>query len=308
MSVIPDKTKFEPSKETKNRWLYTRKSPFYAGNLRLEGLFHTHNFNVDVTWVVSAVALEFVAAGLIVGGALQKSNEKLIVAIVLTLLFMALDFFGMLLHHDPVAERLKSRNLATLNNGSQGRTGHLNNAKKFSSRKFAGTLMIVVSALIKIGSTLGYIALANLLVGVLLFIAYLLIMYVHLNHTGYAYSEYIFRKKLAKEHKEWASSQLELESLHGQKTPPKFIAKERPHSFTMELPLDRVDEKNSLNINGHAVHFRGREGSLYKYELITTGVLTDEDITHLGMGQSRLQQAELANACLTMQLNSQLNN
>lgn len=308
MSSIPDKTDFEPSPETKYRWLSTRKAPYFAGNLKLEGLFHTHHYNVDVTWVVSAIALELVAAGLIVGGALQKSNEKLIIAFGLTFLFMALDFFGMLLHHDPVAKRLRFRNLATLSSDQGSRIGYLNDAKRFSSRRFAGTLMIVISALIKIGATLGYIALANLLVGILLLIAYFLIMYVHLNHTGYAYSEFIFRKKVAKEHKEWAQSKLELSGIPGEGVGGLHSAQKRPHKFSTSFPLEKIDERNSLNINGHEVHLVTKKENFYEYRLIANGLLTDEDVTHLGMGQSAVQRAELAKACLDMQLNSQLNN
>ena len=49
---------FEPSKNVKNLWTFTRKSSFNAAGIRLPGLFVTKGFDVDYAAFVAVIFLE----------------------------------------------------------------------------------------------------------------------------------------------------------------------------------------------------------------------------------------------------------
>ncbi len=50
--------KFEPSKDVKNLWTYTRKSSFNAAGIKLPGLFITKGFDIDAAAFVAVIFLE----------------------------------------------------------------------------------------------------------------------------------------------------------------------------------------------------------------------------------------------------------
>lgn len=308
MSIIKDKLEFEPSKETKFLWLSTRKEPYFAGDLKLPGLFQTHNYSTDVARVIFAVAIEVGAACMIVGGALQKSNEKLFIAVAISVVFIIMDYMGMILHHSPVARRLQESNLVILAKDAATRQAHINSSKKFSSRRFWGTVLIVFSAIIKIVSAIGYLAQAGAIATVVLTIMFILVMYVHLYHTGYAYSEWKFRKKLLQEHKKWAEQAIVIRNNGSDADDNSLNAKARTLSFKISFELAKVTKGLDLQINGHSLKLLSANNNEYTYELHVKGLLTDDDVTHLCMGQLPHQKTELAKACLEIQLKDQLNN
>ena len=93
MPQIRDRFNFQPTNDSIEKWLGTRKVGFSAGYTPVPGFFQDYKVGADNYWLYLAIAGEFLGALLILFGGASKGGGFLYAAIVVVILFIILDFF-----------------------------------------------------------------------------------------------------------------------------------------------------------------------------------------------------------------------
>jgi hypothetical protein len=201
---------FAPSHATRNKWLFTRKRQYGAGNFRAPGLFGTHGFGKDAFLFTLAVALEIVglAAFYIFFG-----------SILFAVLFFVLDFLLAVLSHWNADRSTVLKNQRALlmpncnpdfqfsENKDLNRDGSLKTAPARLKWRSATLLRFKIYSGIFYGLIvlLGAIKVAGFINGwtetgeefgnipILIIVTYALVAGIHIYATGYFFAEVFFR-------------------------------------------------------------------------------------------------------------------
>lgn len=289
---------FEPSLATLKFWLNTRKSKTTKGG----GLFETDRFTLDRNWFVIAFLIELAAFFLTIwGGYLKYANTHkskiLILAVIASVLFVLLDYFGVLMHHKGSDDRTVAKSKLNyaqdpLLIGELKKQGY----PKFVPTQFVGFLCIFASAILKISALVLLISFLKKIAPVIT-IFYLIVMYVHLKHTGYWYFSWRTSKRINTEFQEFQKNK-------AIGMPSEFTVKKPPHRIEF-LSYFKLNE-TILCLNDRVrVRMVGSEGdsgkTKFHYELTCIGVLWDEDIVNVTKGFSYNIQQDLYEACIKIQ-------
>ncbi len=113
----PASESFEPSKDVKSHWLYTRKSSFNVAGLELPGLFTTHNFQKDTAAFVAVLFLEAWGLYNLLAAIGTLSSLSLGGAVAVFLVDIALAFA----RHLPAAVECRVKNSLILESSSEER-------------------------------------------------------------------------------------------------------------------------------------------------------------------------------------------
>ena len=224
--------------------------------------------------------------------------------------------------HKYVGDIQKIKNQILIESDKNTINGHLLTIstlnRKFS--KFLGIFLIILSSLLKIFAIflLNRFPLAFIMVMV---VAYCIVIYIHLAHSGYWLAENNLRKTFQKEYDIFA-----LAKVSGIVN-DQNISSQREMPFTTNIPLSIDEEiysgshkivnlktnvvkagsrllKYSPENNGSVIvePFNNQEEVFYNYSIQSKGVLTDEDILGFTHGQNTGQATIIAMACLDFQI------
>lgn len=314
MPEIPHKYRFMPNETAQQQWFATRKSPRTFGTQTLPGLFQTVGYGADIAWVVFALCVELCAVVLTVWGGYLKGGNFLVIAIVVVVLFVVFDFVGAIFHHRPVGKRCLIRNHIQYESDPV-EIGSLQKKLKsaYKTYRVFGVALIILSGLLKIGAmlVLGYLdTIFYLIMGAL----YLLVIYIHLNHTGYFLAEWRVSRLFKKQYREWEDcktkklgQQANIECPHDAKIKTEVFTTSIKLRDTEKIYYDSPDSLPEQN--GHRIVFLKEEvdkkgDKIYFYEFVVHGLLIDNDIEELINGQGPEQAGAIALACLKHQLSN----
>lgn len=279
MAYYDNANKFKPSVDTLKKWLKTRKAKLGIK----PGLFETVDSSTDQLWSIIALLIEMTALGLTLYGAWTKylitgKVAIMILAGILVFLFIVFDYIGILLHIHDEPDKVITRNTIKITSDSTRLKILYGNLEAISWRRFTSYILLFLSALLKIIALLQFVG-SSALVIIILTLFYLVVIYIHSQHTGYFLSYLSFNRALKLEYKEWLSSNTNGLTNQFQITQPDQIV------FTTNAPLFPIE--NKLFQNGRQkIYFTQKTSNSdssvsFEYTLTTEGCLWDEDITIL---------------------------
>lgn len=276
----PQPAEFKPSQEALLKWLNTRKP---SAEDELPGLFTTVKFSADQSWTIIAILIELMALGLTVYGAasLYQQNQNkanLFVAIIAVVLFVAFDVIGVLLHGSDRSGKVVTRSKIKITKNAAAKKLLINNAKKITNKEFFGILFLVLSAIIKIAAVialLGVIKATEAMFAVL-FLFYVVVVYIHVAHTGYWLSARQTARRFQREYNEFVQADIQGTAVGKLAIDKKVFTS--PHSMP-----GGVDEFQ----NGRQrISFIDRQTDEHGNPLVTMalesrGIMWDEDVVAL---------------------------
>jgi len=304
MPDIKDRFQFEPNANARRAWLSTRKKPITCGNQSLPGFYQTVDYEKDFGWVMLAACVESAAVILTIYGGFIKGGPYIIGSIIVVLLFLVFDIVGANFVHRNVAKKceIKSRILFTSDNGAK--QGLRNELKKGNGIVVLGILLIVISSVLKISAIL-LLGKFALLFYIVMSVLYLLVIYVHIAHTGYYLAERRTGIMFREQHELWAQDKMMHKENKVEEGNIRFsIRKPAPSSILeSEVKLNIVDKKS---VGEHSISFIKEEQKgdkkLFIYEIETNGLLKDDDINLFTNAQTDIQAGIIALACLKHQV------
>ena len=294
---------FMPSNETLNQWMKTRKTQ----NTSIPGLFETIGFATDQIWSFIAIIIESAALFLTTYGAWQmfQANHKLplfITAIILVVLFIAFDIIGIMLHGYESPRKVEIKNILVKEKDYNERKRLIDELESITWRQFLGTMLFLLSAALKIVAILVYFKTqAGMIVIAILTIFYLVVIYIHLYHTGYWLSALKTKKLLTREEEEWYKARQTDVSNPFQVNIPDLTL------FSTRAPIPFPGDQKKYDFNRATISFlqevNHEDGSKsFDYKLENNGCLWDEDIHGLIANFPSEFSKDLIEACKTLQL------
>lgn len=194
------------------KWLNTRKP---SDNDQVPGLFTTVKFSSDQSWTIIAALIELMALGLTLYGAisLYQQNENtanLFGAIVAVVLFIAFDVIGVLLHGGDRSQKVVNRSKVKISKDPAAKQILIAEAKKITNKEFFGVLFLVLSAIIKIAAFALLFGAINATIPmfIVLFLFYIVVVYIHVTHTGYWLSARQVAKRFRREYNEYVQGKI----------------------------------------------------------------------------------------------------
>ena len=276
----PQPAEFKPSQEALLKWLNTRKP---SAEDELPGLFTTVKFSADQSWTIIAILIELMALGLTVYGAasLYQQNQNkanLFVAIIAVVLFVAFDVIGVLLHGSDRSGKVVTRSKIKITKNAAAKKLLINNAKKITNKEFFGVLFLVLSAIIKIAAVVLLFGALNATIPmfIVLFLFYVVVVYIHVAHTGYWLSARQTARRFQREYNEFVQADIQGTAVGKLAIDKKVFSS--PHSMP-----GGVDEFQ----NGRQrISFIDRQTDEHGNPLVTMalesrGIMWDEDVVAL---------------------------
>lgn len=294
-------SRFKPSTNTLYKWLETRKS----SNGSKPGVFQTVNYSNDAGWTLIAFLIELAAFSLTVVGALNHYSQYqdkmvLVFAIVAAILFVAFDVVGVALHGAERADKTLAKAKIALTNEHNELERLYRKVNKTTFREFSGIVMMLMSAFIKIGAILLLAGFVGFHAVLILCLFYLVVIYIHMSHTGYYLSARKCAKMLKDEEEKWWDDQ--------------------EMGVGVELVEDRIVFQSPLSLPMGEEFRNGRQcvsvmdknetpdGVLYNIVITTKGLMWDEDVASLlqNFPSNTILYPILLRSCVQLQM-SQLN-
>ena len=301
MPEILNRFKFEPDSNARQNWLGTRKKPKPYGNQMLPGFYDTVAYEKDSSWVLLAVCIESVAIGLTLYGGFSKGGYFLFGAIIAVILFVIFDIVGANFFHRPKADRCKLNNLIFCTTDAGVRDGYRGELKRGLGFQIMGACFIVLSSALKIVAIL-LLGRFNLIFYVIMSIFYILVVYIHIEHTGYYLAERSTSRKFRKQHEIWANKTMKRNGGNGEEL--RYSARLLESRFPSEIMLTLVN--NEVAVGGHKITYIEVENignkQIYNYKITTNGILIDSDINLFLNNQNPTQAGIIALACLKHQV------
>ena len=323
MSIIQNPEDFQPSEESRKKWLSTRKHPQPIGIVNFPGYYKTDDYSIDSYWFLIALGIELVALIVTIIGGFSKSPGFGIISVIIVILFVFFDILGAKFVHKFVGEIQKIKNKILIENDPTKIEGYYLNIEKYktSFTVFLGIFLIILSSALKIFAIYVLNHRFPMPLMFIMTISYLLVIYIHIKHTGYWYAEYNLRKSFRVEYEKYAVGKvvgnIDNNNIAAVRKMP-FTTNIKlsfessifsgPHSITLENSTEVIHGSQvfiySPNNNGEArvESYSKQEGQFYNYMIKTKGVLTDEDIAGFTQGQNTGQASIIALACLNFQI------
>jgi hypothetical protein len=260
---------FVPSPAALKAWFSTRKnnSPFYPG------VFDTVGYSGDLAWTLIALFIELLASGVTLYGGLKTSFTYAILCVVIVVLFLGLDIIGVMLHKSKQADKCIHRNSAFVSKNPPVIAKHTELASRVSITEFLGILLIVFSAALKIlglvmffisGKSKGVVIIG---LGTLL---YIVVIYIHLTHTGYLISALSANRFFKREFNAWSDKL----------TKGQIISSPQINTITFNSAGMMIGP-NPINSGRQVFTLIGSSQGINQYTLETRGLLWDQDLINL---------------------------
>jgi hypothetical protein len=269
---------FEPTKDVKNLWTYTRKSSFNAAGIRLPGLFTTKNFDVDAAAFVAVLFLEaWGLFSLVSSFGLRNEEGGLNIfgiggAFALFLIDLALAF----LRHLPTGPECRYKNEWVLALTAQEQQKLLNqrSGRRWLAPICAFLILLVAGVKVYLFYMLNEGEITGLTASVL--VSYVFAALLHINNTGYFLAGLYFNRKIRKDYNKWANGAFDAHSY--------TIYGKRP--YAIEVSRDESISIKEANAGEHKIRQYIAESGEPIYFLETWGVLTDRELAALIVLQS----------------------
>ncbi len=218
-------------------------------------------------------------------------------AIIASVLFVLLDYFGVLMHHKGSDDRTVAK--SKLNYAQDPlQIGQLKKQAypKFVLSQFIGFICVFASALLKISALVLLISFLKKIAPVIT-IFYLIVMYVHLKHTGYWYFAWRTNNRMKAEFQDFQKDR-------ASGLPSQYSANNPPHRiqflsfYKLILPVSCLNDRVRVNLLGS----ESENGTAkYHYEITCKGILWDEDIVNVTAVFDHNFQQDLYEACVKIQ-------
>lgn len=295
---------FEPSLATLKIWLNTRKSKTLKG----AGIFETDKFAQDRILFVIAISIEVAAFILTIWGGYimsfaRHSAKPLVLAIIASILFVVLDYFGVLIHHKDIEEGTTAK--SKLNFAQDPilirelkRIAYRN----FTSSQLLGFFCILVSAILKISALLILLKFLGNIKQVF-YLFYLIVIYVHLKHTGFWYFAWKTNRRMKSEFQDFQKNR-------ASGLPSQYSARNPPHRIEFTSYHQSLENVTCLNDRVRIKflsEYKENRDLIYRYEITCKGILWDEDIVSVTQGFDLNFQQDVYESCVKMQ-HAQLGN
>ena len=295
-------SEFKPSNNTLNKWLETKKNSIGIK----PGLFETVNFSNDSSWTLIALLIEIGAFTITIFGSIMKYNanqEKmgLIFAIVAAFLFVAFDIVGVSLNGAERSNKTLARAKIAITNDPNILVRLHKTTKAVSFREFSGVVMLFISAFIKIGVVALASSISSNAIIIILSMFFLIVIYIHISHTGYYLSARKCSKMMRREENVWWE----------EKSKGINVEPIQPDRVVFQSPT-KLSNNESFQNGRQKIEFIEKvdtnEGYYYSLSLSSQGILWDEDIVSLlqNFDPMTLLYPSLFKACINLQL-TQLN-
>lgn len=293
-----------PSKTYREKYCYTRKHHHQLpAGIDLPGLFSTSGFDNDKRWFNIAMGIEILALFLTVRGGFSRGGNWIWLSILIAFFFILLDFVGAWLSHHNERNKAILRSQAALANDREAKQGFINESKKTTVRQIFGVTLIVFSSFLK------YVALfllGTFIAGILIIAAtlYLVVIYVHIYHTGFYLAEIrrlIQLKKDEKAHQLWSMlSEAERKKIQS----PLRAQIQTSGSEEYKDKLRTIN--GQITVGQNKIIEEIRDGITH-YQLHVKGLLTDDLILRFIEGQNDEQTRFIVKLCIKFQLTHQIN-
>lgn len=322
MSIIQHPADFQPTEDSRKKWLFTRKNEQKIGVLNFPGYYKTDGYSTDSFWFSLAIAVEIIAVIITIIGGFSKGLGLGIGSVIIVALFVFFDVLGAKLVHKFIGEIQKTKNLILIESDINVIKGHLLNISTLNSKfsKFLGYFLIILSSLLKVFAIFILNRFPLPFISIMV-ISYLLVIYIHIIHSGYWLAEYNLRKSFKNEYNSFARSKV------SGPVNTQNNSELRPMPFTTNIPLNingsilsgphKIDDLNTSFVsrgskvliyspenNGsvRAESYDNQVGPFYNYMINAMGVLTDNDIMGFTHSQNTGQASIIALACLDFQI------
>ncbi len=293
----PDK--FSPRMETLRSWLKTRKSNDNPG------LFLTEDYSRDSVWTTIAILIELSAVFLTSYGAIFSYLEKhkigtLTGAIIFVFLFVAFDIIGILLHGHDKPDKVILRSQMRFEKDDDNKRHQFAALNRISLRTFFGVILLLFSGILKIVAIGIFFKGITLPGQVILVLFYLVVIYIHIFHTGYWLAAIGVKKAIDNDYKQF------LYNRNQQLNNPFLVTQPTIRPFISPVPMNA--ENNSFNNGRQTIKFINRTEEnngavIFHYELISEGCMWGEEVTLLcNRFQEREFNRSLIDASISLQL------
>lgn len=268
--------KFEPSKDVKNLWTYTRKSSFNAAGIKLPGLFITKGFDIDAAAFVAVIFLELWGLYSIVSsiGLLSTEGSFNVLGLAVIVALFLIDVALALLRHLPAGPECRYSNNEVLATSPQAR-------QKLRNERGARMLLTPLCSILILGvagiKIYGFYMLNSgeingLTVSVL--VSYLFAALLHINNTGYFLYGLAFNRKIRREYSRWSNDADDAHeyTIYGTR------------QYPIDIPSDEKIKIREVSAGKHQIVHEG-EPPEQEYLIETYGILTDRELHALVVQQ-----------------------
>lgn len=250
---------FEPSAETKEMYLSTRKKEMTYGGFNHPGLFGTYNYSRDSQLFYVACVLEIIGLSLIV----YYAKIELFYAIVIVILAFLLDLIFAIWHHSPQSKLQENKIKKVLVQTGPRLEQITRKINKYNNTKAVLTVPLVIMAIIKIAVFHAAYGMIDIIM-LAIIISYIIVALIHIYITGYYISEFRRRKKRNKEYSIYINAESDTST---------FKSTIKSHSFN-------CNEK--LNVEKYADYgITKLENENTKYKIWANGLLKDSNLQEL---------------------------
>jgi hypothetical protein len=285
----PDAQSFEPSNQTRIAWYKTRKSTTSYGPVHLPGLFSSDGFSTDQIFFIMAMIVELAAVVVTIRGGMMMKTPIFIGSIVVVVLFLVLDYVGILFHHDQAGNRALWRNEILIPQEPEYLALLRRKLKKRTLKEDFGVLFLFLSGILKILAIAALNkALSSTIIIVLFSLFYIIVMYIHANHTGFWLAEFTLQRKIKKDHQVWSEGNGNSAQIY-------------VHQFSSPFSLGLAPGQ-SKRTNRQGLTCISKNQNDHVFKLDSVGLMWDTDVAAMCMGLQAQERAFLAIECLQLQL------
>jgi hypothetical protein len=304
MPEIIDNAHFEPSTATLKTWQGTRKNNFTCGNQEFSGFYQTSGISKDWGWVSLALIVEVIAILLTVYGGYSKGGAFLFGGIIVAVLFIILDYIGVLFHHSKVEEKCRWKNEFLTSDVNYKPIISKKFNKKYSKEVF-GLIFIILSSILKVLAV--YILMGTIISEIMILILavfYFLVIYIHLNHTGFVVWEMKTSLKMSKDYERYVKTYEKFKIGEIEEGNVINAVKVRETKFNSSFKFNNVETNRDLLIGVHKIILLEEKMDIFYYLIQTKGVLEDIHIKSFCMGLNETEARFIGLECLKHQLYS----
>lgn len=286
--IIKHKSDFQPSTESLEKWLSTRKSSVNVGGVPMPQFFADTGNSTDSAWFLIACIGEVIGLIVTIWGGFKNGGMFLIFATLSIIMFVFCDFFFAILLHRKKATTCKTQTLILLKDDSKKAALAMLDLDLKKGR-FADFMLVSGIILFAVFKVVGVVLLGvfnNLILYLPIAIVYFIVAYIHIMHTGYYFAYRATQNKIEKDFFEFA---------HG-----------HHQAKTFSLPVALANKLKNMPIrhNPHEIVLNPAYNDDLHYLIKARGILTDDDIINLLDGQEGQDKIPLFKACRQLQVES----
>lgn len=287
--IIKDKSDFQPSTESLEKWLSTRKKSINVGGVSIPNFFSDTGNSADSNWFFIACIGEVLGLIITIYGGFKNGGIYIIFATLSIIMFVFCDFFFAILLHRRKSTICKTQTLILLTDDSKkDELARLDlDLEKGKFADFLLILGIILFAVFKVVGVFLLVVFGNVLILYIpIAIVYFIVAYIHIMHTGYYFAYRATQKRIDKDYKEFTKGHHKAEK------------------FSLPVALTNKLRKMPIRNNPHEIVLNPAYDDDLHYLIKVEGILTDKDITDLLDGQEGQDKIPLFKACRQLQVGS----